>query len=139
MAKIQNGFHGTAFPATMSTTQGGIVSPTLFNVVVDNAIRTWMAMTVEDKRVAHDRLGETVVRCLGIFYANDGMVGSRYADWLQHLMNVLVGLLRRYGLTANVAKSFTITCQPGALWLVIYAESKALKCMGVVDLYPVRL
>ena len=93
MVKIQNGFHGTAFPYTMSTTQGGLVSPTLFNVVTGNAIRTWIDMTVEDKMVAHDRLGETVGRCLGVFYANDGMVGSRDANWLlwmQHLMNVLV-------------------------------------------------
>ena len=30
------------------------------------------------------------------------MVGSQNADWLQHAMNVLVGLFRRYGLEANV-------------------------------------
>ena len=29
----------------------------LFNVVSDNVIRTWMAMTVEYHRVARDRLG----------------------------------------------------------------------------------
>ena len=106
---------------------------------MDNVIRTWLAMIVEYQRVSHNGLGDTVGRCLGVFYADDGMVVSRDADWLQHSMDVLVGLFQRYGLTANVAKSFTITCQPGALWLVIYAESKALKCMGVVDLYPVRL
>ena len=53
----QNGFHGPALLATRGTTQGGLVSPTLFNVVVDNVIRNWLAMTVEDQRVAHDRLG----------------------------------------------------------------------------------
>ena len=36
----QNGFHGPAFPATWITTKGSLVSPTLFNVVVDNVIRT---------------------------------------------------------------------------------------------------
>ena len=36
----QNGFHGRAFPATRGTMQVIIVSPTLFNVVVDNFIIT---------------------------------------------------------------------------------------------------
>ena len=44
-----------------------------------------------------------------------------------------------YGLTANVAKSPTMTCQPGALLSGIYDESKALKFTGVGDSYRVRL
>ena len=67
-------------------------------------------MIVEDQKVAHDGIGETVGRCLGLLYANDGMVGSRDPDWLQHLMNALVGLFRRYGLVANVAKLRTMMC-----------------------------
>ena len=69
-----------------------------------------MGMTVEDQRVDQDGLVETVGRCMGVFYADDGMVGSRDADWLQHAMNFLVGLFRRYGLEANVEKSCTMTC-----------------------------
>ena len=85
------------------------MSPTLFNVVVDNVIRTWLAMKVEDHRVSHYNLGDTVGRFLGFFYADDYTVGSRDLDWLQHEMNVLVGLFRRYGLAANVSKSCKIT------------------------------
>ena len=80
---IYNGFHGPAFPATRGKMQGGLVSLTLFNLVVDNFIITWMAMTLEDHRVGHDELVETVSCCLGVFYANGGMVGSRDADWLK--------------------------------------------------------
>ena len=43
-------------------------------------IRTCLAMTVEDQRVAHDGLEETVGRCLGVFYADDDMVGSQEPD-----------------------------------------------------------
>ena len=111
----QNGFHGPAFPATRVTTQGGLMPLTLFNAVVENVIRTWMAMTVEDQRVAHDGLVENFGCYLGVLYDNNGMVGSRDSDWLQHDMNVLVGLFRRYGLVANVVKSRTMTCHPGAL------------------------
>ena len=56
--------------------QDGLVSPMLLNLVVDNVIRIWLDMIVEDQRVAHDGLGETVGRCLGVFYADDGMVCS---------------------------------------------------------------
>ena len=35
-----NGFHGPAFPSRRGTTQGRLVFPMLFNVVVDNFIRT---------------------------------------------------------------------------------------------------
>ena len=61
-------------------------------MVVEIFIRTWLATRVEDQRVAHNSLVEAVGKCLGLFYANDDMVGSRYLDCLQHLMNVLVGL-----------------------------------------------
>ena len=105
----QNGFHGPAFPTTRGTTQGGLFSLTLFNVVVDNVIRTWMSMTVEDQRVAHDRLVETVGRCLGVYYADYGMVASREPDYLQKFMNFRIGLFQKYGLAANVAKSRTMT------------------------------
>ena len=107
----------------------------LFNVVVDNVIRTWLAMTVEDQMVDHERLEETVGKCLGIFYADDGMVGSRDPDWMQHSMNVLVGLIQRYGLVSNINKSRAMMCQPVILRSGMSKEDKALKCTGVGDSY----
>ena len=62
MLPRQNGFHGPAFPVTRGTTRGVLVSPTLFNVVVDNIIRTCLAMTVEYQRVAQEKLGDTFLK-----------------------------------------------------------------------------
>ena len=90
-------------------------------------------MMVEYQKVAHDGLEEIVVRCLGVFYADNGMVGYHNLDWLQNAMNVLVGLFRRYGLASNVAKSRTISCQTGALRTGMSEEAMALKCTGVGD------
>ena len=123
----QNGFPRPDFTATRGKTQGVLFSLTLFNVVEDNVIRIWMAMTVEDQRVVHDGLGDTIGRFLGVFYAKNAMVGSRDSDWLQHATNVLVGLFRRYSLGANVAKSRTMTCQNGALRAGMSEEAMALK------------
>ena len=89
--------------------------------------------------MAHEGLGETSGRCVGVFYADDGMVVSQDPYWLQHLMNVLVGLFRKYGLAANVANSCTMTFQPGLLRSGMSEEVKALKCTGVRDSYRVRL
>ena len=111
----------------------------MFNVVVENFIRTWLAMTVEDQRVAHDGLRETLGRCLGVFYADDGMFGSRDLDWLNYAMNVLFSFFRRYGLAANVAKSCMMKCQTGSIQAGMSEEAMAMKCTGVRDSYQVRL
>ena len=109
--------------------QGGLVSLTLLNVVVENVIRNWMAMIIEDQRVDHDGLGETIGLCLVFLYADDGMIGSRDSDWLQSAINVLVGIFRRYGLSANIAKSCTMTCQIGALRTGVLEEDMELKLL----------
>ena len=82
-------------------------------------IQTWLAMAVEEQRVAHKKMVETVRRFLGVFYADYGIVFSRESECLQNLMNILVGLFFWYGLTANISKYCTLICQPGALWLGI--------------------
>ena len=82
MVPRHNGSHRPTFPDARVITQGGLVPPTLFNVVVDNVIRTWLAMIVEDQRVAHDVSVDTFVQCLGVLYADDGTVGSQDPNWL---------------------------------------------------------
>ena len=72
--------------------QGGLVSLALFNVFVENVIKKWLAMTVEDQRVPQDGMVEAVGRYLGVFYAYDSMVGYRDSKWLQYSLNVLFGL-----------------------------------------------
>ena len=135
----QNSLTGPVLPATRVTTQGRRISLTLFNVVVDNVIKTWLAMTIKDQRVPHDGLGETIGRCLGVLYSDNSMVSSRDSACLKHTMNVLVGLVRRYGLAANVSKSRTMTCHTGISRAGMLEEAMPLKCAGVGDLYRVRL
>ena len=131
----QNGFRGPAFHAKKGTIQGGLVSLIMFNVVVENFIKTWLVMLVEYHRVDHDGMGETVGRCLLVFYADNGMDGSHESDWIHHATDIMVGLFRRYGLAANVSKSRIMTCQAGALRAGMSEEAMAFKCTGVGDSY----
>ena len=107
--------------------QGGIVSPSLFNVVVDNVVRTWLEMTVEDQLVAHEVLGLNMGICVGFFYAYNGMIRTWDSEWLQNALNILISLFRRYGIVTSITKSWTMACKPGALWSAILEEAVGWK------------
>ena len=98
--------------------------------IIQRKVRTWL---VPDDNIQLSHI------CLGFFYADDVMVGSRDSGWLQHLMNVLIGLFRRYGLVVNFNKSRAMKCQPDALSIGMSEESKKLKCTGVRYSYHERL
>ena len=64
-----------------------------------------------------------VVRCMGVFYEYDYMIGYRDPEFLQGIIHVFIGLSRRVGLVANVKKYTTITCHPGAIFTGISEEA----------------
>ena len=115
------------------------MSPPLFNVVVENVIWTWLAMKVEDQKLAHNGLVAAVGLCMGFFYTNDDMIGSRDPDCLKHFTNVMIGLFQHYGLAATITKSLSMTFQTSALRSGMSAEAEDLKCMGMEDSYRIRL
>ena len=59
----------------------------------------------------------------GVFYADDGMIGSRGPEWLQGDVNVLIRLFRMVGLVYNVAKSNTMNSQSGAILTGVSEEA----------------
>ena len=59
------------------------------------------------------------VQLMGLFYADEGMIGSRVPELIQREIDVIIGLLIRFGLMANVAKSKTMTFQSGAICMWI--------------------
>ena len=104
------------FKSTRGTNQGGLVSPTLFNLIVDNVVQNWLALTVEYQLVSQEVLVLAVGRCMGLFYDDDGVVVLCNLEWLRVNLNVLIGPFHQYGLVANIAKSKAMICQPGTLW-----------------------
>ena len=61
---------------TWETMQGGLISPTIFKLVVDNVVWTWLAMTVKYQTMAQEILGLNVGRFLVVFYTDNGMIRS---------------------------------------------------------------
>ena len=72
-------------------------------------------MTVEEQQVVHEVLGIAVGIFLGLFFSDNGVVGSRNLEWIQGSLNVLSGLFHQYGLVANVTKSKAMKYHPGTL------------------------
>ena len=72
--------------------KNNIISPTLFNLYVDNVVRDWPSMTVDDELVAHERLGLLVMQFMGIFYADGVLVGLQDPEWLQISLNFFIVL-----------------------------------------------
>ena len=79
------GRYGRPFEARRGVTQGGPLSPTIFNIMVDAVVREWLkdAATVGE--------GETAIRdvrrLLAAFYADDGLVVARDPKILQTAFN----------------------------------------------------
>ena len=67
------------------------------------------------------------------------MVGSRDPEWLQVALNVLIRILRRYRLLANVAKSKAMTFQLSALLSSMSEEAVQWWCTGRGETYCERL
>ena len=78
-------YHGETSVPYHGTTQGGVVSPTLFNVPVDAVVRKWWAGVMDDMTIANTGLqGDNVGRLASLFYTNDGAIGSKDHEWRQN-------------------------------------------------------
>ena len=71
----QSGFFGEAFRAGRGVTQGDIVSPTIFNIMVDAVLRVW-------HKEMHLSLDTTTL--MATFYADDGRLAGADPDRVQH-------------------------------------------------------
>jgi Reverse transcriptase (RNA-dependent DNA polymerase) len=88
----QSGYHGRPIRAERGVTQGDIISPIIFNIVVDAVVRHWQTTTYADS--VHS-----------IFYADDGWLASTSAERLQSSIACLTDLFRRVGPNMNAVKT----------------------------------
>ena len=102
--------YGALFKARRGVTQGGPVSPTIFNLMVDAVIREWERLLI----LKDIPLGQVRV-LVAIFYADDGLIASRDPAVLQTAIDLLTGLFDRVGLKTNTTKTECMTFLPGKI------------------------
>lgn len=134
----QSGFHGHVFEATRGTTQGSIVSPTLFNIVLDCVTRHWLFLTVGNNQIVQTGLGQEARNKLSMFYADDGYISARDEAWLQEAATILTGLFRRVGLAANPVKTEAMICFPNSLPMHMSSAAYARRLTGMGPNYRER-
>ena len=78
----QNGFCGLHLQATRGTTQVGVALPTIFNVEVEIVVQYWISLTLKEKSYVCDGLRVVMGRIMGMFYADNGLIGLRDPYWL---------------------------------------------------------
>ena len=92
-------------------TQGDLLSPTIFNVLVDAVVRHWVTLAVKEAETRGEQ-GQEGRHQTSLFYADNDMVASSDPLWLQWAFTTLVGLFDRVGLNTNTVKTVSMTCRP---------------------------
>ena len=111
MVTRAGGYYGAAFKGERGVTQGDLLSPTIFNVVVDAVVCHWVTDVIADAE-ERGELGKEGRHQAALFYAADGMVASSDPGWIQGTFNTLVGLFDRVGLLKNFGKTVVMVCHP---------------------------
>ena len=91
MVDRSGGYFGHTFKGNFSVTQGDLLSPTLFNVVVDVFIYHWVTVVVPTADGLEGR-DLSVGKLAAYFYVDDGLVALNQPERLQRAFDALTSL-----------------------------------------------
>jgi hypothetical protein len=117
--------YGMSFQAGRGITQGGPLSAKLFNVLVDAIAWEWLQELREGSALELDKIDCLMATFFAIFYVNNAYLASRNPDFLQRVLNVIVGLFARVGLETNAQKTQAMICTPGMIRIQLPEDSYA--------------
>ena len=106
----QAGFFGKPFRATRGVRQGDIMSPTIFNIVVDAVVNEWLEKDEKQKVEA-------------IFFADDGLLISDDPNAAQEALSIMTENFARVGLKMNALKTEAMTIKGGKVYEAISDEA----------------
>ena len=91
------------FPITRGVRQGDVLSPLLFNCVLEDAMREWKSV-LRDHGVTVSPDG-AVPKMTNVRFADDLLLFAKTCDEAVDMLEILTRILRRYGLELNVKKT----------------------------------
>ena len=104
------GYYGRLFKARRGVTQGGPLSPTIFNLMVDAIVREW------ERQLVTGGLGlDNMQQLFACFYADDDLLVAWDPKHLQLAFDLLTNLLDKVGLKTNTTKTKAMTFLPGGI------------------------
>ena len=106
--------------------QGGPLSPTIFNLMVDAVVRAWL-MEVGGMMEFSD-----IRRLLTVFYADDSLIVARDPTAFQRAFDSLCAHFDRVGLKTNTTQTEAMVFLPGRIRTCLAADTYEAR-MG--DLY----
>jgi hypothetical protein len=109
----QSGYHSSPFSVRRGVTQGDVISPTIFNIVVDAVVRYWLQRT--SLAASQDTSDQSQLEVSAAYYADDGVLCSHDSDQLQSGLDLFVELFERVGLQTNADKTKAMTCLSNCL------------------------
>jgi Reverse transcriptase (RNA-dependent DNA polymerase) len=118
MIPKQAGFYGKPFRAKRGVRQGDIISPTIFNIIVDAVIREWSSNSDNNQHVE------------GIFYADDGLLISEDPPKVQQALDIFTDGFSRIGLKMNVVKTEVMVVKGEKVQNMISTEAYQRKTTG---------
>ena len=128
-------YNRESFRAGRGVTQGGPVSPRIFNILVDAVVRDWLWQLIDEGKedVVANGLGEWAQYLLADFYADDALIQCQEADVLQRMIDTMVDLFERVGLVTNTDKTKAMVCVPGRIRTRLLDEVYANLTEGLVS------
>ena len=94
---------GVRFPINRGVRQGDVLSPLLFNAVLEAALRKWRSVLFGHGVAMSDDVG--IERMTNIRFADDLLLFAKTMEEAVEMLDALTVTLKRYGLELNVKKT----------------------------------
>ena len=125
MVPKQAGYFGRPFRAKRGVRQGDILSPMIFNIMMDAVIRYWESEEQEEDRNVQ-------------FYADDGLLCGPEGPELQRALDFFATSFRSLGLEMNAKKTEYMVMTGGISNVYMSNKARVRKNTGVGETYNVR-
>ena len=103
-------YYGALFKGSRGVTQGYLLYPSIFDMVVDAVIRHWVKVVTGERPVPYV-FGRAVQTLAALFYEDYVILASSWMSRIQEALNVLTGLFDWIVLRKNFNKIVGMTCQ----------------------------